>query len=191
VGNKDNIINKNLQNNSNLINTINTTNKLNNPNNINTTTNLITKEEDFSANKILSEIKSEISKGGKNLIRFTNCSIDYNYNKENTNDAKDKDDKGNNIVNIDDSIDDNIIKINNINNNNINNNNNNKKDNNKTKVPFISNISVTINQFFDRFKSSSKEENTSSERGKINNSEAINENEKKENIVEKRPGILF
>ena len=194
VGNKDNIINKNSQNNNTLINTINTSNKLNNPNNINinTTTNLISKEEDFSTNKILSEIKSEISKGGKNLIRFTNCSLDYNYNREDTNDAKDKNDKGNNIVNIDDNIDDNIIKINNINNNNINNSNNkndnnNNNNNNKKKVPFISNISVTINQFFDRFKSSSKEENTSSERGKINSSEAINENEKKENIAGNRP----
>ena len=162
-----------------LINT-NDKNQITNQNYI-TNTNLLTKEEDYSTNKILSEIRSEINKGGKNLIRFTYISGD---NKDDTNDAKNKE-----------QINDNIIKINSLNNskelNEINNYENNtisNKDiknsqNNKQKVPLISNISVTINQFFDRFKKSPKDDIINSERFKIKNDDS-NENQQNENILE-------
>ncbi len=212
VSNKNKLNNNNDGNNNNLIldsnnNIINTNNNINtniNNNintNINTTNNLISKDEEYSTNKILSEIRSEISRGGKNLIRFTNCSVHLNYqNKDesNTNDEKNKNENNNNFIdNIDDkknNKNDNIIQINN--NNNVGKNNNNK---NNSKFPFVSNISVTINQFFDKLKSAKKEENISSERQKINNAVDINNdnennddddnndnNDKKEDIIEEK-----
>ena len=144
-----------------------------------TNTNLITKEADYSTNKILSEIKNEINKGGKNLCRFTYISGD---NKDDTNDAKDKD-----------QINDNLIKINSLNNSNEINDiqncqNHNSKDinnnRNKQKVPLISNISVTINQFFDRFKKCSKDDIINSERIEIKSGD-FNENQRNENSLEK------
>ena len=194
------------ENNNNLLNINNKIDfdKKDNKININTNANLLSKEDDFSSNRILSEIKSEISKGGRNLMRFTNSTVDYKE-KENKNKEKDKEN-----INYD-----NLIKINNINNNDLTNDNNDinniinnddinnefnnenneinnenneinnenneiKNDNNdndndtntnknKNKIPLISNISVTINQFFDRFKNGQKDEATDSERIKIDN----------------------
>ena len=204
VSNKNNIIKK-VDLNENKNNNLNENNKFNienfnKINNINTNitninNNLLTKEEDFSSNIILSEIKSEISKGGKNLIRFTNSSLE---NKEITNDEKDNNnlikinhinnnditnDNNENVNKNNIDINNNINEINNINNNinndNINDNNNqnnNSKNNNeittnmnKQPIPLISNISVTINQFFDKFKNEHKEQITDSERIKIDN----------------------
>jgi hypothetical protein len=204
ISNKNKLINKNAinsstNNNNNLI-TNNISNEPNNNintmmNNINTTNNLISKEDDFSTNRILSEIRSEISRGGKNLIRFTNCSVHLNYqNKDeaNANNTKDKNEKKNNnlIDNTYDTINENIVKDNNSNNTGKNNNNNNK---NNSKIPFISNISVTINQFFDKFKSSQKKESQNSERRNMNNSNEtnndkndINDIDKKENVIEEK-----
>ena len=222
VSNKNNIIKKddlNENKNNNLNNdikfNIENFNKMNNINTniniINTNQNLISRDEDFSSNRILSEIKSEISKGGKNLMRFTNSSLE---NKEITNDEKDNNNnnliKINNINNNNITNDNNIIEINNninehnnmnnnMNDNNTNDNNNesnsnndyysnNKPNNNeintkmnKQAVPLISNISVTINQFFDKFKNEHKEQVTDSERIKIENTDNEN-NEDNKNI---------
>ena len=226
IDNKNNIIkkdelNNNLNNknkfnfeNFNKINNINT--KIN-INSINTNQNLITREEDFSSNRILSEIKSEIGKGGKNLIRFTNSSYE---NKEITNDEKDNninnlikiDNINNNDITNDNNNENNIEINNNINeNNNINNindnntddnnnrskNENNSNDNeintniNKQPVSLISNISVTINQFFDKFKNENKDPITDSERIKIENndneiSKDKNNNKNKEEEIENK-----
>ena len=114
---------------------------------------------DHSSNIILSEIKSEISKGGKNLFRFTNSTTN---NKDATN----------NIQNSNDNIEDNIIQINN------SNSKNNSDKEEKKMFPFISNISMTINQFFESFKNPSKEEDPdyfNSDRVKIDSND--NENE--------------
>ena len=110
---------------------------------------------DHSSNIILSEIKSEISKGGKNLFRFTNSTT---ANK----------DANNNIQNSKDNIEDNIIQIDN------SNSKNNSEKEEKKMFPFISNISVTINQFFESFKNQSKDEDPdyyNSERVKIDSNE--------------------
>ena len=213
--NKNNILNNNNKfkiENFNKINNINT-----NINIINTNQNLLTREEDFSSNRILSEIKSEISKGGKNLMRFTNSSYE---NKEITNDEKDNNNnnnliKINNINNNDITNDNNNENNNNENDNNINNNindnntndNNNESNNfnnneistnmNQQTVPLISNISVTINQFFDKFKNEHKEPITDSERIKIGNTDNDNnennedngdneDNKNKEEIIENK-----
>ena len=95
---------------------------------------------DHSSNIILSEIKSEISKGGKNLFRFTNSTIG---NRDATN-----------IQNSNDNMEDNVIQIDN---SNIKNNSDKEE---KKMLPFISNISMTINQFFESFKNSPKDEDT-------------------------------
>ncbi len=211
--NKNKLISRNIENNEGNINNhiidsnnniINTNNNNINNNYINTTTNLISKEDDFSTNKIMSEIRSEISRGGKNLIRFTNCSVHLKYqNKDETksNDGKDNNEKNNNnniIDNIDNNRNNNMIKKNN--NNNLvknNNNNSNNLNKNKSKFPFISNISVTINQFFEKFKSSQKEENMGSDRQNMNNATDANndnnenendnnDNDIKENIIEEK-----
>ena len=216
--NKNNILNNNNKfkiENFNKINNINA-----NINIINTNQNLLTREEDFSSNRILSEIKSEISKGGKNLMRFTNSSYE---NKEITNDEKDNNNKNNlikinNINNNDITNDNNNENNNNENDNNINNNindnntndNNNESNNfnnneistnmNQQTVPLISNISVTINQFFDKFKNEHKEPITDSERIKIGNTDNDNndnndnnennedngDNKNKEEIIENK-----
>ena len=189
--NNNKLINININNN---INT-DSNNKIINTNmdKINTNANLISKEEDFSSNRILNEIKSEINKGGKNLMRFTHSTAE---NKENINDEKNqKFSNNNNLIQINDinnNINNNDI-TNDINNDNIdleeNNEHNDNNENNDIntnsnmttkKIPLISNISVTINQFFDRFKNGSKEEVTDSDRVKIEN-ENSDKNEKEEN----------
>ena len=81
--------------------------------------------------------------------------------------------------------------INNDNNNDINNDNNilvtnNENNNSKQKIPFISNISVTINQFFDRFKIFSKEETSNTERIKMGNLNFNDEDEKNAKLEEKK-----
>ena len=141
-------------------------------NNIITNGNLLTKEEEYSSNRILSEIKSEISRGGKNLIRFTNPSMN---NKEDSKDEKNE-------------FNDNIIKINNnINNNKIKDNNESKNENsNKPTKTLVSNISVTINQFFDRFKNKQKDEPSSNEKVKIENDNINNENYMKKHLKKKK-----
>ena len=151
---------------NNIIN--NNINENNNTNNINNT-NIINKECDFSTNKILNEIKTEINNGGKNLVHYSNSLVD---NKEYTNDLKDNNNSESNNEN------DNIIKINEIDDNI----NQNIKKNIKLP-PFISNISVTINQFFDRFKNTSKDESDNSDRLEI---EKKDNNEQQNNIEDKK-----
>jgi hypothetical protein len=122
---------------------------------INNNNNLI----DHSSNIILSEIKSEISKGGKNLFRFTNSTTG-------------KKDATNNIQNSNDNMEDNIIQIDN------SNSKNNSDKEEKKKFPFISNISMTINQFFESFKNQSKDEDPdyyNSDRVKIESNDNDNE----------------
>ena len=143
-------------------------------NNLNTNGNLLTKEEDYSSNRILSEIKSEINKGGKNLIRFTNPNDEIKAVK------KDKDkNKFNDNIKINNNITKDIISDSNESKNEINTNSN------KKKAALVSNISVTINQFFDRFRNKPKDETSSSERVKIEN-DNINKNYIKDNLKQKK-----
>ena len=232
ISDKKNIINKDSSNeNNNKLLEVNINDQINidnnriinsNINNINTNANLLTKEEDFTSNRILSEIKSEINKGGKNLIRFTNESRE---NKDNLNDEKDKEKKENNnninnyinINNINDmnkninnnsltnDINNDNLNINDNNNNIINNSNNNEnKENNENndintnsnlttqKKPLIPNISVTINQFFDRTKNEPKDEVNDSERIKFeneNNNSEKEENKKNKYIINQKKKI--
>ena len=229
--NKKNIINKegSNENSNNLIN-ININNQIKidksdnkirniNMNTINTNMNMLTKEEDFSSNKILNEIKSEINKGGKNLMKFTNSSGD---NKDNIKEKKENINNMNNFININttnelnnnnknndltnDVNDDNqnindknninIIDRNNPNENNESNENNDINTNSNLttqKMPFIPNISVTINQFFERTKNGPKVEANESERIKLENES--NDNEKAENkkkyIINQKKKILL
>lgn len=155
---KDNILKKN---------NIVEENKLKDTDNKVVTTNNKNNLIDHSSNIILSEIKSEISKGGKNLFRFTNST---SGNKDLANNITNN--ITNNIQNSNDNMDDNIIQIDN------SNSKNNSEKEEKKMFPFISNISVTINQFFEGFKSSSKDEEPdyfNSDRIKIDSNDNDNE----------------
>lgn len=113
---------------------------------------------DHSSNIILSEIKSEISKGGKNLFRFTNSTTGIK-------------DATNNIQISNDNMEENIQVDN-------SNSKNNSDKEEKKMFPFISNISMTINQFFESFKNPSKDEDPdyyNSDRVKIDSTDKDNE----------------
>ena len=127
---------------------------------INSKDNYILKREDFKINKILSQIRNEISQGKKNLLKYSEIKDDKNEPKE-TNE-KESDKKSRKIEHF------NTTRM--------------SKDNTNTNstqsnLPYVSNISVTINQFFDKGKVN---KNTSPNNNLMESNDTIVENDQED-----------
>ena len=134
----ENIINTNINQkledikNNNQDKKINISNDINNQNNIiNSKDNLVKKKEDYNSKQILSQIMKEIKEGKKNLLKYSDM-ISDKYEKKETN-TSNKTGRNTKLINST-KMKSELTHTNSI----------------PSSLPYISNISVTINQFFDK-----------------------------------------
>ena len=165
VSEKSNVYNNNQNNNGAYLESINTQNSL-----INNNLNSIRKENNFETNTILESIQNEINTGKKDFVRYS----DWNKRK---NEANNKD------FEILERRKKKFRSINSTNYNTNNNTNNNINTiNSKGNISYVSNISVTINQFFDK----SKDNQNISPNNMFECNNTIIENEQEDNKTNTR-----
>jgi len=128
--------------------------------------NSIRKENNFETNTILESIQNEINTGKKDFVRYA----DWNKRK---NEANNKDFE---------ILERRKKKFRSINSTNYNTNNNINTINSKGNISYVSNISVTINQFFDK----SKDNQNISPNNMFECNNTIIENEQEDNKTNTR-----
>ena len=164
----ENIINTNINQkledikNNNQDKKINISNDINNQNNIiNSKDNLVKKKEDYNSKQILSQIMKEIKEGKKNLLKYSDMISDKHEKKE-TN-TSNKTGRNTKLINST-KMKSELTHTNSI----------------PSSLPYISNISVTINQFFDK---RNDNQNITSKNNILASNDTIIESEEEDNLT--------